>query len=60
MEMFTGIFYILAAVWFIWLAYMMTTKNLRSFIMVKFIPFALGLVSAFLAFHHYGFIIQLG
>lgn len=59
METFIGIFFIAVAVWLLWLSYMMTTKNHRSFILFKFIPFALGLVSVFLALNHYGFVIQL-
>ena len=60
MELFTGIFFIVAAIWLFWISMMMKTENTLSFFLFKGIPFALGLCSVFLALHHYGWIIQVG
>lgn len=59
MEMFTGIFFIVAAVYLMTIPFLLNTSG-RYTVIFKIMPFAVGLASAFLALNHYGFIIQLG
>lgn len=59
MEIFIGIFYIVVAAYAMPGAIIVHTSNIRSAILFKVIPFAIGLVSFFLALRHYGFIVQL-
>lgn len=60
MELFTGLFFCVTAVFLIPLSLMMDTKNFHSYIIFKVIPLALGISAAFLALSHYGFVIQIG
>ncbi len=61
MEMFTGIFFIVVAVWLITVGGFFTTaSNLKSAVAFKVVPVAIGFASMFLALNHYGFIVQLG
>lgn len=53
MELFTGIFYIVAAVYFFFAHMPMNTVGWCTWV-YKVIPFALGLVSAFLALKSFG------
>lgn len=59
MEIFTGYFFIVVAVYMLIIGLVMQTENFRSFIILKFTPLAIGVVAGFLALHHYGFILKI-